>query len=91
MRQALKTAFAGFVKFVAAGIIVSLVVVVILAVAFSGSSRQQQETLDQQAALLSAIGCELGVPAIDGVRDPQLLRNCWTDEGLIPPAYFEEP
>lgn len=53
---------------------------------------------DKQAKLLSAIGCELGVPAkiVDqgllserSVRDPVILKACWTDEGLEPPAYFD--
>lgn len=43
-----------------------------------------------QEKLLSAIGCELGVPAINGIRDPIVLKACWTDEGLSPPAYFSE-
>lgn len=46
---------------------------------------------DQNQKLYRTIGCELGVPAINGARNPVLLKACWTDEGLAPPAYFNEP
>lgn len=78
------------VSLILAGIVISIVIVAVLFVVANDSSKRQQEALDRQTATQTAIGCELGVPAIDGVRDPALLRNCWTDVGLDPPAYFDE-
>lgn len=83
MRTALKTAFAKFLNQIAVALVISVVVVMLISLVFSSQSAQQTH-------LFRTIGCELGVPAIDGVRDPGLLRNCWTDEGLTPPSYFDE-
>lgn len=39
---------------------------------------------------LKAIACELGIPVVNGARPPELLVQCWRDEGLRPPTYFTE-
>lgn len=71
-----------------------------LKVVFASSAQTQQEAQATTIHLLRAVGCELGVPSSvighspDGNdiigRDPVVLRACWTDEGLQPPAYFDE-
>lgn len=45
----------------------------------------------QSLKVQKAIGCELGVPAPDGVRDQELLRKCWTSNDLEPPFFFQTP
>lgn len=71
-------------------VIVTSIVVAGIIFIFKGQSAQDAQAREQTVSLLRAVGCELGVPAIDGVRSPVLLRACWTDEGLAPPAFFDE-
>lgn len=98
MKQMLKATFAGFLRTLAIAIITSIIVLAIIVLAFGGQTQRQQQTFEaiKQASELTvrlnrAISCELGVPTVDGMRDPVLLRACWTDEGLIPPAFFDMP
>lgn len=90
MRESFKNKFAGFTKTIIVVVISVVLALVGLKVVYGAQARDEQTAREATVHLLRAVGCELGVPVVNGVRSPVLLRACWTDEGLQPPVYFDK-
>lgn len=85
MKQALKTAFAGFLRTLAVAVLTSIIILLILVFAFSGQSKQQQAALDEIRAGTLATVCVLALPVDPNVgRDPVAVTQCETKYGLTP-------
>ena len=65
---------------------VVLILLLVLTTAATGGFTKQNEAVQYQ----KAIACELAVPVTDMGRDPVLVAQCFTDQGVEPPS-FQRP
>jgi hypothetical protein len=61
-------------------------ILAVLVVGFNGQTQAQRKVQADTLNASLATGCELALPVSSSGRDPDLVRMCFTQYGLVPPV-----